>query len=160
MSVRLPPFGAFLETHRVDVYRFLVSAVGPDEADDCFQETFLSALRAYPRLREGSNPRAWVLTIAARKALDVHRGRRRRPVPMDPVPDAATGEAAHDGDPGLWRAVAGLPPKQRQAVVQRFVADLPYRDIAESMGTTQEAARRNVHEGLKRLREGWHAWTG
>lgn len=158
MDVGLPPFQMLLEAHRADVYRFLVSVAGREEADDCFQETFLSALRAYPRLRHGSNLRAWLLTIAARKALDAHRRRARRPVPVGAVPEGgpvANGEPADRGDPGLWRAVAALPPKQRQAVVHRFVADLPYRDIGTAMGTTEEAARRNVHEGLKRLREVW-----
>ena len=53
----MPPFQAFLDEHRDDVYRFLVASVGPQEADDCFQETFLAALRAYPRLRRDSNLR-------------------------------------------------------------------------------------------------------
>jgi RNA polymerase sigma factor (sigma-70 family) len=155
--VRLPPFQVFLDTHRDDVYRFLVYLVGPGEADDCFQETFLAALRAYPRLRDASNLKAWVLTIAHRKALDAHRSRRRRPEPVESLPEAAgpvlDGEGARD--PGLWRAVGELPPKQRAAVVHRFVADLPYRDIARVMGTTEEAARRSVHEGVRKLREVW-----
>src|SRR5881275_2066051 len=68
----LPPFQRFLEDHRDDVWRFLVAAVGRTDADDCFQETFMAAMRAYPRLRAGGpdhNLRAWVLTIAHRKAL-------------------------------------------------------------------------------------------
>src|SRR5207247_10623322 len=74
----LPPFEDFMEEHRVIVYRFLMAAAGPAEADDCFQETFLSALRAYPTLREDSNLRAWVLTIATRKVIDMARARRFR----------------------------------------------------------------------------------
>ncbi|HVM11563.1 MAG TPA: sigma factor, partial [Actinomycetota bacterium] len=62
--MEVPPFHRFLETHREEVLRFLVGVVGPDEADDCFQETFLAALRAYPRLLDGENLRSWVLTIA------------------------------------------------------------------------------------------------
>ena len=73
----IPPFDAFLEEHREVVYRFLVAAVGPDDADDCFQETFISALRAYGRLIDGSNLRGWVLTIAQRRALDAYRFRRK-----------------------------------------------------------------------------------
>ena len=46
-----------------------------------------------------------------------------------------------------------LPPKQRGAVVRRFLLDLPYADIGEALGCSEEAARRNVHEGLKSLRE-------
>src|SRR2546426_7053879 len=90
MSVDLPPFQVFLDEHRDDVYRFLVASVGREEADDCFQETFLSALRAYPRAEENSNLRAWILTIAHRKAIDAHRSRRRRPLPVEDVPEAAS----------------------------------------------------------------------
>src|SRR5947209_10870428 len=71
----LPPFQRFLDAHRDLVWRFLVRAVGHTEAEDCFQETFIAALRAYPRVRADSNLRAWVLTIAHRKALDSHRAR-------------------------------------------------------------------------------------
>ncbi len=48
---RVPPFQGFLDAHRATVYRFLMVAVGPQDADDVFQETFLAALRAYPDLR-------------------------------------------------------------------------------------------------------------
>ena len=76
-AVTPPPFQRFLDEQRDAVWRFLVAAVGRDAADDCFQETFLAALRAYPKLRDASNLRAWVLTIAHRKAIDHHRARRR-----------------------------------------------------------------------------------
>jgi DNA-directed RNA polymerase specialized sigma24 family protein len=61
VSDPLPPFQRFLDAHREEVWRFLVASVGHIDADDCFQETSLSALRAYPRLRPNSNLRAWVL---------------------------------------------------------------------------------------------------
>ena len=80
------------------MWRYLVAAVGSSDAEDCFQETFIAALRAYPRLRAGSNLRAWVLTIAHRKALDAHRARSRRAVP---VADPSTVE------PQAGRAAAG-----------------------------------------------------
>lgn len=151
----IPPFQSFLEEHRTIVYRFLLGSVGPAEADDCFQETFLAALRAYPRLRNGENLQSWVLTIATRKAIDAARARARRPLPVtDPAPAPAGEEPGHHdaGDP-LWRAVRDLPPKQRAAVVHRFVLDRAYRDVAEAMGSTEEAARANVAQGLKRLRK-------
>lgn len=151
----LPPFQTFLDEHRDDVYRFLLATVGPVEADDCFQETFLSALRAYPRLRRGSNLRAWVLTIAQRKGLDSHRARARRALPVGEVPEtAAVSEAPElDGRPELWRRVRELPPKQRAAVAHRFACDLSYGEIGVVLGCSEEAARRSVHEGLKKLRE-------
>jgi RNA polymerase sigma factor (sigma-70 family) len=150
--VGTPPFQRFLEEHGPAVYRFLAASVGTHEAEDCFQETFMAALRAYPRLRPGSNLRAWVMTIAHRKALDAHRARGRRPEPVAALPEVS-GRPEDDGDPGVWRRVRDLPPRQREAVVLRFVGDLPYRDVARAMGTTDVAARQNVRLALRRLRE-------
>jgi RNA polymerase sigma factor (sigma-70 family) len=157
----VPAFEAFLEEHRRTVYRFLLASVGPVEADDCFQETFLSALRAYPKLRDGSNLRGWILTIATRKAIDAGRRVGRGAIPVEDVagvsggPPAAAGadEAALDGLDPVWRAVAGLPPKQRAAVAHRFVLDMTYANIAAVMECTEESARANVYQGLKNLRE-------
>ena len=152
----LPPFQAFLDEHREPVYRFLAAAVGPDEADDCFQETFIAAMRAYPRLRRGSNLRAWILTIAHRKALDAHRSRGRRALPVESVPDRAADPGA-DGEPALWAAVHELPAKQRAAILHRFAGDLAYADVGRALGCSEAAARRNVHEGLVKRREWWAA---
>jgi RNA polymerase sigma factor (sigma-70 family) len=156
MGVTLPPFQRLLDEHRDDVYRFLVASLGRDDADDCFQETFISALRAYPRLRDASNLRSWLFTIAHRKAIDAHRARSRRAVSVEAVPDrAGTGELQLNGEPELWRAVRELPAKQRAAVLHRYVNDLAYVDIGRVMGCSEEAARRSVHEGLKKLRTTW-----
>lgn len=146
-----PAFDAFFRAHRRAVYRFLrfrLTAVA--DADDCFQETFLSALRAYPTLRDASNLRAWILTIAARKALDLERGRARRDR-LEARADPA--DTTSEPDLALWDAVADLPPKQRLAVGYRFMVDLPYSDIARLMDISEVAARQNVRAGLKKLRE-------
>ncbi len=151
----VPPFERFLAEQQGPVYRYLVAAVGPSEADDCFQETFLAALRGYRRLRDDSGLRAWALTIARSKAVDAHRRRGRRPVPVeepDPGP-ARDGRLDRVADAAVWDDVQRLPPKQREAVLLRFAADLSYRGVADVMGCTPEAARRNVHEGVKRLRK-------
>src|SRR2546423_3184487 len=155
VSDRLPPFQRFLDEHRDAVWRFLVCSVGPAEADDCFQETFISALRAYPRLTADSNLRSWVLTIAHRKALDAHRGRARRALPVAELPPVDAGGAPFPAarDEALWDAVGELPARQRSAVVLRYVGDLPHRDIAAAIGCSEEAARRSLHEGLAKLRK-------
>jgi len=149
--VSVPPFSRFLEEHRADVYRFLLASVGARDADDVFQETFIAALRAYPSLEDARNLRGWVLTIATRKALDHWRAEKRRPLPVERVPDRPA-PRAHDGDPGLWRAVAGLPPMQRAAVIHRYVLDLPYADVGAALGCSEEAARANAAEGRRKLR--------
>ena len=152
-SVKLPPFQTLLDAHGPDIHRFLVASVGPLDADDCYQETWLSALRAYPKLRDASNLKSWIFTVAHRKVIDHVRGRRRQAVPVGDVPEPAG--AHHDAprpDDGLWSRVRDLPPKQRTALAMRYVADAGYDEIASVMGTSEDAARRNVHEALKRLR--------
>lgn len=152
----LPPFQRLVDDHGEDVFRFLVAVAGAQDADDCWQETYLSALRAYPDVRSASNLRAWLFTIAHNKAMDTHRARARHAVPVGAVPESEAAPAAAPV-PELWEAVDGLPGKQREAVLRRYVADLPYADIAVAMGTSPDAARRNVFEGLRKLREVWDA---
>jgi DNA-directed RNA polymerase specialized sigma24 family protein len=150
--VTSPPFQRFLDENRDHVWRFLVAAVGRDAADDCFQETFMSALSAYPRTRI-ENPRAWALTIAHRKALDHHRARARRPLPVGAVPDTPAPPVPEPGDDAVWARVRDLPAKQRAALLLRFVGDLSHREIAAALDCSEDAARRSTYEGLKRLRE-------
>lgn len=151
-----PPFQRLLDDHAAAVLRFLVGSVGPVDADDCFQETVLAALRAYPRLRHTDNLRGWLLTIAHRKALDLHRARGRQATPVDdPAPLAAPHHDAAAPDEALWAAVGALPPKQRGAVLLRFVGDLSHREIAEALDSSEEAARRALADGLAKLRKEW-----
>jgi RNA polymerase sigma factor (sigma-70 family) len=160
--VEAPPFQTFFAEHRDAVWRLLVATVGRTDADDCFQETWLAALRAWPPAGS-ENLRGWLFTIARRKALDEFRARSRRPVATDAtdVADhAAPGGGPADPEPALWADVRRLPEKQRVAVVHRFVADLGYAEIASVMGTSVEAARRNVHEGVTKLRKTWQTSQG
>ncbi|MGZ4230372.1 MAG: RNA polymerase sigma factor [Solirubrobacteraceae bacterium] len=151
--MNLPPFQELIDAHGPDVHRFLVAMVGRTAADDCYQETWISALRGYTRLRDAANLRGWLLTIAHRKAIDQVRARGQRPVPVGDVPEQAAPEhPSYNGQDDLWRLVRALPPKQRTAIALRYVFDAPHADIASVMGTSEDAARRNVFEGLKRLR--------
>jgi len=113
----------------------------------------LAALRAYGEVRDATAIRSWLFSIAARKAVDAHRQRARAPEPVaDPEP-AHAGEGIELPDDGIWHLVRSLPGKQRAAVTLRYLADLSHREIAEVMHTSEDAARRNVFEGLRRLRE-------
>jgi RNA polymerase sigma factor (sigma-70 family) len=149
----LPPFQTVLDDHSAAVMAILQGAVGRDGAEDCFQETFLAALRAYPKLGDAGNLRGWLLTIAHRKAIDHHRARGRNPVPVAEVAEVAVENGVPEPDEELWAAVGALPPKQRAAVALRYGSDLPHSEIGAALGCSPEAARRNLHEGLKRLRK-------
>jgi RNA polymerase sigma factor (sigma-70 family) len=153
-AVKLPPFQTLIDANGRDVHRFLVATVGRVDADDCYQETWVAALRAYPKLRDSSNLRSWIFTVAYRKAIDHIRARRRAPVLAGDFPEtSAAATTDRDGpDEGLWALVRDLPDKQRTALAMRYVADAGYDEISAAMGTSEDAARRNVHEALKRLR--------
>jgi RNA polymerase sigma factor (sigma-70 family) len=141
-----------LDQHREPVLAFLRAMVGGDEAEDVFQETFIAALRAYPRM-DGRHPRAWVMTIARRKAIDHHRARARRPEPRGELPEIPASATDSAADREIWAAVGELSPGQRAAVALRYAADLPYREIAAALDTSEEAARRRVADGLRQLRK-------
>ena len=150
--MHLPPFEVLLDAHAVELHRFLIGLVGPTEAEDCLQETFMSALRSYSRLDHDRNLRAWLYTIAQRKATDAIRRRRRRPTQSLEGVEPAAPSAGELPDDGLWNRVRRLPAKQRAAVTHRFVLDLAYAEIGARMGISEEAARQNVSAGLRRLR--------
>jgi len=152
LTVHLPPFETLINAHAAELHRFLVGCVGPTEAEDCLQETFMSALRAYPRLHDADHLRAWLYTIAQRKATDVIRRMARRPTRVLDGVEPVARSAPEPIDDGLWQQVRALPAKQRAAVTHRFVLDLAYAEIGSRMGISEEAARQNVSAGLRRLR--------
>jgi RNA polymerase sigma factor (sigma-70 family) len=148
----LPPFQTLLDDHAADVMGVLRGAVGRTDAEDCFQETFLAALRAYPKLGDASNLRGLLLAIAQRQAIAHHRANGRQPIPVAEVAEVAVEDPLPSGN-GVWELVGALPPKQRAAVALRYGADLPHAEIAAALGCSPEAARRSLHEGMKRLRK-------
>src|SRR5207237_9291904 len=143
----LPPFEHVVAEHARVVLRVCRALLPPDDAQDAAAETFLAALRAYPRLRPDSDVRAWLVTIAHRKAVDVHRARARAAVPLAELPERPTAPVDPLPDSSLWDAVRDLPEKQRGAVAYHYVADLPYAEVGSLMGPSEAAARRNAADG-------------
>lgn len=148
-AVAIPPFERFYEQHRAEVLRLLRRRLGAARADDAFQETFLRALRAYPRLEHGEHLRAWVLTIARNVAVDALRRAR-------PADGGEPAEQAVEDRRPAYRELAGLtdglPPKERAAVVLRYGYDLSYEQIAAALGSSEDAARQAASTGVRRLR--------
>jgi RNA polymerase sigma factor (sigma-70 family) len=154
VAAPVPPFEAFYEAHREEVLAFLRRRLGRERADDAFQETFLRALRAYPRLEHGLHLRAWVLTIASRIVIDL--GRKHVAEPSDPCNNVLQGESWDaEGRPAfeeLAELAAELPPKEKAAVVLRYGYDLDYADIGAALGSSEAAARQAASAGVRRLR--------
>jgi RNA polymerase sigma factor (sigma-70 family) len=147
-AVTIPPFERFYEEYRNPVFRHLVRLLGRQRAEDAFQETFLRALRGYPKLEHGRHLKAWVFTIATRVAVD--EGRKRHPQPA-PVEDIGL-DGERPAYAQLEHLAAKLPEKERAAVVLRYGYDLPYEQIAEALDSSEDAARQAASSGVRRLR--------
>ena len=149
-----------VDAHWRDVARLAHALAGPVDGDDVAQQAWTQALSAYPQLSSTSNLRGWLLTITSRCAMDVHRQRGRRAVPVDNIATIvdASGLAIAKGperdrpDEILWSRVGDLPERERHAVVLKYVVDLDHVSIAKALGTTPTMSRRLVSDGLASLR--------
>ena len=147
------PFETVVADHGITVLRVCRSLLGIHDADDAWSETFLTAMRAYPELSDTANVEAWLVTIARRKSIDVHRAAKRDPLPVEDLPEAPTAlgiPGASDTD--LWEAVGRLPEKQRLSITLRHLVGMSHAEIATILGGTVDAARRAAADGLKTLR--------
>jgi RNA polymerase sigma factor (sigma-70 family) len=145
-SEPIPPFERFYLAHRDEVLGYLRRLLGQG-AEDAWQETFLRALRAYDRLQHGQHLRAWVFTIATNVALDELRVQEHPSVNGEP-----SVELERDAFRELEHLTTSLPPTERAAVVLRYGYDLAYGQIADALGSTEEAARAAASSGVRRLR--------
>lgn len=164
-------FETLIERHHDEIYaylwRLLRNAGAADaalEAGDLAQDVFLRAYRAFGRLRRDSNHRAWLFKIATNCAYTALKQGRRRASRSVSLDDEAHQVQAADPSPDqraiadetlaqVRRAIAALPPKQRMAVVLRYVQELDYGTIAQALDCSQDSARANVYQALRRLRQ-------
>ena len=144
---QIPPFEQFYVAHRDEVLAYLRRLLG-SRAEDAWQETFLKALRAYDRLEHGRHLRAWVFTIATNVAMDVLRPTASASLAQAPEPLV---ELHRDAFKELEHLTEELPPTERAAVVLRYGYDLPYVQIANALGSSEEAARAAASSGVRRL---------
>ncbi|MGD9711668.1 MAG: RNA polymerase sigma factor [Thermomicrobiales bacterium] len=161
-SLALPPtFDELIDRHQREIYRYALHLTrNQADADDLYQDTFLKAYNAFERLDATANFRAWLYRIATNTFLSAKRkaGRER---PLDVETDGEV-PAAHFDQPASMDArdllveveqfIQTLPEKQRVALVLRKYQDLDYRQIGEVLKCSDEAARANVYEALRKLR--------
>jgi RNA polymerase sigma-70 factor (ECF subfamily) len=154
-------FEALVEAHSPELFAYLWRQTrDTQEAEDCLQEAFLRAYRAYPRLESGANCRAWLYAIATNVARTHLRRKRRsaaRTADLDPEslqadPDDLDGVDRQRTLAAVAGAVEALPHKQRAALLMRKYQGLGYAEIASALGCSQDAARANVYQALKKGR--------
>lgn len=161
-GVTAPLFSAVIERWGDEIYRFAWHLTGnPTDADDLYQETLLKAFRAYRKLPSDANHRAWLYRIASNTFISDRR-KHGRTNPMSdaleqtlPAPgiDEARMLDARDLLREVEAFVATLPPKQRVALVLRKYHGHDYAHIAMTLKSSEDAARANVHEALRKVRE-------
>jgi RNA polymerase sigma-70 factor, ECF subfamily len=157
-----PPFDEALRRHEGEIMRFLVrNTHNHDDALDLFQETWLRAYRAYPKLDSAAGLRPWLYRIATNLCLNRTRGkiRRSRVIANEPVGDgsefadgARTDLTPHDGVIHLRAAIERLPRKQRAALIMRKFGGLEYGEIAVALECSCESARAGVYQALRKLK--------
>lgn len=120
-------------------------------AADATDEAFVRALERWRRVSAMSSPDGWLYRVALHEVQ--RRGRRRRR--GDELARAAAAPHEVDEpalvDPAVLAAVHALPPKARQAVALRYVADLTEREVAEVMGLAPGTVARTLHEARAAL---------
>jgi RNA polymerase sigma-70 factor (ECF subfamily) len=163
-------FEQLVTQHHREIYLYIARLTrGSPEADDLFQETFLRAYRAYERLPADANTRAWLFKIATNLCRNYVRYlRRHQDVGLHEVLPAVERSMthsngvtpdnpeqlmlSHDLEQRVLAIIAGLPLKQKAALLQRKIHGLPYDSIATSLQCSQEAARAHVFQALKKIR--------
>lgn len=168
-KLELPlPFEQIMRRHEREIMRYLLRALGDrDDAADLFQETWLRAYRAYPRLEADREVRPWLYAIAVNLCRNRSRdgARRRRVIVADDQHDSAAERAgksqrSHNENEGyatvrMGELISALPTRQREALQLRYFAGLDYPEIAEIMECSQPAARANVSQALRKLKSLW-----
>jgi RNA polymerase sigma-70 factor, ECF subfamily len=158
MAATPASFAELVDGHRVDILRYLVRLLGNEhDAQDVCQETFLRAQRAFPRLRPNSNSRAWLYRIATNTGLNAARRRSRAlrrtsDVDLDTLPACDGAPERREQLRAIAAAADRLPGRQRAALLLRQFHGLAYAEIAQSLGGSEQAARANVYQAIKKLR--------
>lgn len=152
-----PPFDETMQRHEREIMRFILrSTRNREDALDLFQETWLRAYRAYPRLTSGDGIRPWLYRIATNLCLNRTRdGVRRGRVMVDAEVSEAHSVATNGASDGIidMKAIIGrLPRKQREALIMRKFAGLEYDEIGAALGCSDEAARAGVYQAMKKLK--------
>jgi RNA polymerase sigma-70 factor (ECF subfamily) len=155
-------FEDLIECHHGEIFAYILRMTRDrSEAEDLCQETFLRAYKAYGRLNGGANQRAWLYKIATNTTLNHIRRQKTGRRAMDVLKSGSSSStpdnyAEQAGNRELLErvqlAIDGLPEKQRLALTQRKLAELSYAEIAEALECSEDAARANVYQAIRKLR--------
>jgi len=135
------------------LFRFLMARLGDErDARDALQETLIACWQRLRRLREPDKVWPWLAGIAAHKAADVLRQRRRRSreQPLEHLPTESEGDRP---SPQLAGALAELPAPLRDVLLLRYLLQLSERETAEALGLRLGTVKSRSARGRERLEQ-------
>jgi RNA polymerase sigma-70 factor (ECF subfamily) len=141
---------AYPELHQA-AYRIAFRFLGDrEDAEDIAQEACIRACQRWPELSEGDYAPAWVNHVSTNLSLDRWRRRRcaRRYLASAQLPPGIVNAERVD----LNRALGTLPPRQREVVLLRYVADLPELEVARQLECSPGTVKTHASRGLAALR--------
>ena len=156
-----PAFDSLIDEYSREIFAYLWRLFqGRDAAEDCFQETFLRAFKAYPRVRASANLRAWLYKIASNAAFTNMKKEKRlseRGVQLTnahPSSEPSVAEQVSDRllISEIGEAIRSLPAKQQAALLMRKYQGLSYAEIGRALESSPAAARANAYQALRKLR--------
>ena len=142
-----------------DVTNFLVYYTGRTDVEDLVQETFI---KAFMQKDCKQSPKAWLLKIARNTAIDETRRKSLFFKKIIPVFHPGLNETAalaedllikNERNAELYQAIRSLPPKYREAVILKGIADLSSAEAAEALGCSVNKVNVTFHRALKKLRQ-------
>ncbi len=122
-----------------------------DEAEDAVQEAAFKAWKRLGNLHEGASLRPWFLAIVANQCRTVSKSRWWSVLKVEP-PDAQGRSIDVAAAVDLRRALRRLGHDERLVVVLRYYLDMPFEEIATTLGISTKAARNRVERAVRRLR--------
>lgn len=153
MSTTEDDFTPFFAAHYPSVCRALWLAVGDGyDPEDAAQEAFARAFRKWRTIRRMDRPGTWVFVVAIREARRQERRRSNGSSTLLDESDRSDPTSSVDSRLMITTALNELPPRQRMAVVLRYYADLPVKDIARAMKCREGTISATIHAALVRLR--------
>jgi RNA polymerase sigma-70 factor (ECF subfamily) len=151
-------FDELMRRHERSVYFLAMRYLRDhDEAADILQRTFLKAFEKLAEFEGRSQFRTWLFRIAINLCKNRLRdqGRWQKVDPEEDELLVAPAKEDHieaeQKQAALSDAVDRLPPKQRQTLELRVFGEMSFREIAEAMGCTENAAKVNYHYAVKNL---------
>ena len=156
-----PDFDSIIDCYSGEIFAYLWRQLnGREDAEDCHQEVFIRAFKAYHRLEDDSNIRAWLYKIATNEA---NRFWTKQGKLLSHSVETDIEVASSDPTPTqyvetkerfeiLMGAINALPQQQKSALFLRKYQELSYAEISNILDCSQESARANVYQALKKLR--------